>query len=181
MNIRESDKIYGVPEGVFYGQFERTSEIDNRIKDRQFPDMPLKPNFNIRPTSTKYSIFPIVDRRVSSTVPMNTYLDYSTSYNFNPGTDRAPPSGYMDNIEIENKLRNQYFALQHGGDRGTHIPDTSSDLYCSTITVPKDVPIPSPLLFQKLAIDKTIHPNIANKNIGRDYFFNHTRTQLRNI
>jgi hypothetical protein len=181
MNLNQSDKIHGVPEGILYGQFERTDELNNRIGSRQFPDMRLRPNFDIRPVPTKYSMFPIIDRRTPTTVPINHYMDFSPAINFNPGTDRAPPSGYMNNVDVENKLRNQFFALQHGGNKGTYIPNTTSDLYNSTVVVMKGMSVPNPLLFQKPVLDKTIHPNIANTNIGRDYFFNHTRTQLRNI
>jgi len=34
-------------------------------------------------------------------------------------------------------------------------------------------------LFSRPDLNGPLHPNIANNNIGKDRFFNHTRTQLR--
>lgn len=61
MDYQNNNKIYGVVEGVFYGQNERTDELNNRIIERNYPDIPLKPNYDPRPISTKYSHFPMID------------------------------------------------------------------------------------------------------------------------
>jgi hypothetical protein len=105
--------------------------------------------------------------------------------NFNPGNDRAPVYGYFNNIDTEMKLRNQFFALQKGGDKGTYIPASTSDLYNSTVyTTPgqyENTGGSHTLLFNPPDLNAPLHPNVANNNIGKDRFFNHTRTQLRNI
>jgi hypothetical protein len=183
MNMTETNKLYGVPEGVYYGQFDRTGELNDRIGSRQFPDIQLQPNIDFRPVPTKYAHFPIIDRRTPVTTPVKHYLDHNVEFNFNPGNDRAPVYGYINNVDKEMQLRNQFFALQKGGDKGTYIPSSNSDLYNSTVYAAKgqyeNTGGSHPLLFNKLDLNVPLHPNVANNNIGKDRFFNHTRTQLR--
>ena len=64
------DKILGVPVGVYYGQNERVDELNNRMESRQFPDSPLQPNFDPRSVPTKYSKFPIINRRKTMNEPV---------------------------------------------------------------------------------------------------------------
>ena len=176
------DKILGVPVGVYYGQNERVDELNDRMSTRHFPDSPLQPNFDPRSVPTKYSKFPIVNRRKTMNEPVIPYLDYNQSINFNPGSQRAPPSGFFNNVDTETILRNQTFALQRGGEQGVYIPSSQSDLY--NLRVPKgsqNDPQPHPDLFKKTILDQTPHPNMQGNIIGRDRFFNHTRTQLRSM
>jgi hypothetical protein len=183
MSMIEPNQLHGVPEGVYYGQFERTGELNDRIGSRHFPDIQLQPNIDFRPVPTKYSRFPIIDRRTQTTTPVKHYLDHNVEFNFNPGNDRAPVHGYINNVEKEMLLRNQYFALQKGGDKGTYIPSTTSDLYNSTMYTPAGQYENSggthTLLFMKPDLNTPLNPNVANNKIGKDRFFNHTRTQLR--
>lgn len=182
MEIQSNNKILGVPEGVYYGQNERVDEINNRMGTRYFSDSPLQPNFDPRSIPTKYSKFPVINRRKSTNEPVVPYLDYNQSINFNPGTHRAPPSGFLNNIDTETMLRNQTFALQKGGDQGVYIPSSKSELY--RVIVPKgslNDPQPHPDLFEKQTFDYSLHSNLQGNKIGRDKFFNHTRTQLRDI
>jgi hypothetical protein len=185
MTTFESDKIYGVPEGIYYGQFQRTDELNARIGSRHFPDAPLAPNINFRPVPTKYVHFPTVDKRKPTTQPVVLYTDYNTETNFNPGSAMAPVLGYINNVDKEMQLRNQFFALQRGGDKGTYIPSRNSDLYTPTITGNREqyemTGGTHTLLFTPPEMNTSIHPNVAHSAIGKDRFFNHTRTQLRNI
>jgi hypothetical protein len=180
----ETNKIHGVPEGIYYGQNERTDELNARIGSRQFPNAQLQPNLDFRPVPTKYSIFPIIDRRTIPTVALEQHLDHNVEFNFNPGNARAPVTGYMNNVDKEMQLRNQFFALQKGGDKGTFIPNKSSDLYIPTIyAAPGEYSAQGgthSLLFVQPEYNTNIHPNIAHSTVGKDRFFNHTRTQLRN-
>jgi hypothetical protein len=181
MDLQLNDnKILGVPVGVHYGQNERVDELNVRMSTRHFPDSPLEPNFDPRSVPTKYSRFPIVNRRKQFNEPVIPYLDYNQSVNFNPGTHRAPPSGFINNIDTETILRNQTFALQRGGEQGIYIPSSQSELY--KVHVPMgsiNEPQPHPDLFSRQLFDQTPHPNVQGNNIGQDRFFNHTRTQLR--
>lgn len=183
MNITDTDKLYGVTEGVSYGQFDRTGELNDRIGSRHFPDAHLQPNIDFRPVPTKYSRFPIIDRKTPANISINHYLDHFVELNFNPGNDRGPVYGYINNVDKEMQLRNQFFALQKGGNKGTYIPSSTSDLYNSTMIVAngqyENTGGTHSLLFSRPDLNGLMHPNVANKNIGKDRFFNHTRTQLR--
>lgn len=179
MNLQSNDKMYGVTEGVYYGQQERVDEINDRMKERVYPDSPLQPNFSPRPIPTKYSVFPIVNRRTPSKATYIPYPDYNSEINFNPGNSSAPVSGYINNIDVETILRNQTTCLQHGAEQGVYIPTTNSDLYnVSVVSKPSNQPCP--LLFETYEFNQSPNPNVLNSTIGRDQFFNHTRTQLRN-
>jgi hypothetical protein len=94
-------------------------------------------------------------------------------------TGRGPVSGYFANIDKENTLRNQYFALQRDIGQSTFIPSTNSDLYKNYIVSrPSDQPFPK--LFENYKFDPSVHPNIANNPaVGSNLFFNDTRAQLR--
>jgi hypothetical protein len=179
MNINDSEKIYGFSEYLYYGQNERVNELNDRIKERQFPDSPLEPMFAPRSVPTKYSHFPIINRRKPMNEPVVPYLDYNLKINFNPGTQNAPPSGYLNNIDTETVLRNQQFALQKA-EQSVYVPSSNSDLYKTTV-ISKPSEQTHPLLFEQPVFENRLHPNVANSNIGRDKLFNHTRTQLRNM
>lgn len=180
MELSNQQGILGLPQYLYYGNFERVEELNDRITSRQFPDSPLQPNFDPRPVPTKYAHFPIINRRTPLKEPVVPYLDYNLQANFNPGTQRAPPSGYMNNVDVENRLRNQHFALQHGAEQGIYVPSSKSDLY--NVRLPlgsQQEPQPYPNLFQKHDFDQSLHPNLIESNIGKNLLYNHTRTQLR--
>lgn len=175
MNLQESEKIMGIPEGIYYGQFDRVDELNNRIGSRHFPDIDLQPNFDPRPIPTKYTFTP---GHTKPTISIKKNLDYIVGLNFNPGTKRAPPQGFLNNIDNESILRNQVFALQHGADQAVYIPSSNSDLYKTTIISTPGQPQPHPSLFSKPSFAMTANPTEDTK-IGKNMFFNHTRTQLR--
>lgn len=177
MSIISNDKILGVHQGVSYGQFDRINELNSRLSERHFPDSPLEPNFDPRPVPTKYSLFPIINRRAPVRESAIPYIGYNVNVNFNPGSSKAPRSG--NNVDLETVLRNQHFALQHGADQNVYIPQSNSDLY-KTSVVSRPSEQPYPLLFSNMQFSSSPHPNVANSIIGRDDFCNHTRTQLRN-
>ena len=78
------NNIKGIPNGVIIGQLERTTELDERILNRRFPSINLKPNYDPRPISTKYSQFPTLSGRK----PINEGLkDYNKNAYFNTTKD----------------------------------------------------------------------------------------------
>lgn len=178
MELYSNEKINGLPEYLYYGQNERVNELNDRIQSRQFADSPLQPNFDPRPVPTKYAHFPIINRRKPMNEPAIPYLDYNI-INFNPGTERAPPSGFFNNVDTETILRNQTFAMQNGADQSVYVPSSNSDMYKVEI-VSRPSQQPHPDLFIKQQFTGEQHPNLAGANIGQDRLFNHTRTQLRN-
>lgn len=178
MNIQDNQHIYGIPDGVLYGQMDRTDELNNRIVSRNLSDTPLEPQYDPRPVQTKQTLFPMVKNAQHSTEPMVPYPMYNSYANFNPGNRRAPSSGFMQNIDVETVLRNQTFALQHGASQSVYVPSSSSELYNVNVVSRPSVQ-PHPDLFAPPMFSNQMHPNLAGVNIGNDRFFNHTRTQLR--
>lgn len=175
----ENKQINGLPTYVYYGQNERVDELNTKINSRSFSDFQLEPNYDPRPIPTKYSIFPMINRRSIPHEPVVQYNNYNLKTNFNPGNDKGPVSGYVNNIETEHKLRNQHFALQRNCIQSTYIPSPESDLYKVQVDY-KPSKQEHPLLFRKIRFEPKIHPNVENTEIGNKQFFNHTRTQLRN-
>jgi hypothetical protein len=176
MNIQ--DKFNGVAEGITYQQIERVEDLNKRITERQFSDYPLEPNYAPRPVPTKYSIFPIVDRRKAVKEAKLDYPVHDPYVNFNPGSDAAPIKGYFKNVDTETVLRNQTFSKQNTANN-VYVPSSKSDLYNVTVfSIPSEQPYP--LLFDKPVLEKSLHPNVKDSKIGKNIFFNPTRVQLRN-
>jgi hypothetical protein len=186
MNIKESNNnlpIQRIPQtpGVIYLQNERLDELNQRLGQRQFTDQPLQPNYNPRPVPTKYSHFPIIDRRKAAPpTPLVNYLEYSSKTNFAPITSKSGPvDTYFRNIDSESELRNQYFGLQKGADQSVYVPESRSDLYGFS-AVGRQESQTHPDLFIPRTLDQTPNPNL-DPAIGSDRFFNHTRQQLRGL
>jgi hypothetical protein len=179
MNLQDNQNIHGVINGVHIGQHERVDELNQRIASRYFSDAPLEPNFAPRPVQTKQTIFPMVKNARSMKEKKVSYPDYNVQNNFNPGTDNGPPSGIINNIDVETILRNQTHALQHGASQSVYVPSSASELYnVSVVSAPSIQPHPD--LFTIPQFSNDVHPNNRGNSIGVDRFFNHTRTQLRN-
>lgn len=178
MEINNNKQIIGFNNYLLEGQHARVDELNNRIGDRHFPDTPLEPNFTPRSVSTKYALFPIINRRKQeSEYPLN-YPTHNVS-NFYPGTQNGPSSGYYSNINDENNLRNQHVLIEKGTPKNIFIPDSNSDLYKNYI-VSKPSIQPHPDLFLHPTYNTSQEHNIVNSKIGKDLIYNHTRTQLRN-
>ena len=154
----------GIIQGFYCGQQDRVDELNTRIQSRFVPDNVLRPNYDPRPVSTKYALFPTIDRKI----PSKEYL----------GTSEAINSPFIRNIDTETILRNQTVALQNGIGQSVYVPSSNSDLYNTTVVSrPSEQPFPD--LFVKPTFSTNI-PHIATQNIGKSDFFNFTRTQLRN-
>lgn len=182
MDLHQSnEKIYGLAQGIAYGQHSRVDEINTRFTDRQFTDQPLKPQFDIRSIPTKYSVFPIIDRRnPPAHESRKQYLDHFVEDNFCPNIRNGPVDGYLRKVETESVLRNQYFALQKGADQGVYVPSSMSDLFKVQQVVGRQEEQPYPHIASTFNFENRVHPNLASKLIGQDTFNNNTRTQLRN-
>ena len=169
-----TNKMYGVVDGLYTCNHERVDELNNRIADRNVPSNALQPQYSIRPSSTKYGYMPILDQYKKSTTELNNYTPYSTSAVFNPGNAQAPWSGFSNNINTESKLRNQFFALQKC-EQAEFVPSSTSDLYQTKIDyIPQKQT--HPLLFEKPDL-APFNPNVHN--LGNSLFNNHTRYQLK--
>ena len=179
MDLNTNTKILGLHEGITYGQHERVDELNTRISDRHFPDLPLAPNFDPRPVPTKYSRFPVINRRKLANQYIRPSVTHVVDLHFNPGTQNAPPSGYLANIDVETVLTNRTVSLQHGAEQGVYIPSSQSDLYKVVVpSRPSDQPFPD--LFHVPTMNTYVHPNLERNGIGKNLFDNATRVQLRN-
>ncbi len=181
MNTHETtNELYGVQKGLISGQFDRVDELNERMSSRYFPTQELQPNFSPRPVPTKYSLFPVIERRTPITEPIRQMPRHSVSENFNPATRNGPVTTYLANVDTETILRNQTTTLQHGAEQRVYVPSSQSDLY-NTRAVGRVEEQTHPLLFEKQQY-ATAQPNMGEKyGIGINRLNNHTRTQLRNI
>lgn len=178
MEYSNNQEILGVSKYALYGQEDRVEELNKRIGSRNNIEKKLEPNFDLRPTSTKYDHFPVLDKQ--PTTKKQDYETYKLSNQFYNGNARAPPSGYFSNIDLESNLRNQHFALQKGASQSVYVPTSESDMYKVKVPyVPSEQPHPTLFTQQKFSTD--LHENLQNNKIGVDTFHNHTRTQLRNM
>lgn len=170
-----------IKDNLYQGQYERTEELNSRIYNRFFPDAELKPNYDPRPISTKYALFPMLDCRKTIEEPSSSYLDFYPEVIFNPGNARGPISGYFNNIEVESELRNQDSYLTRNDLGEKYIPSLNSDMYIVNVSSKDNREQPFPNLFKTDKIEGSLQINSLPKNIGKDFFNNHTRTQLRII
>lgn len=173
-----SDKMYGVVEGVYYTNLERTEELSKRMYNRNIPSGTLQPQFSMRAVSTKYDLMPILDRHQPATVAIKQEPIYNIQKVFNPGTAAAPWSGFANKINDESELRNQFFALQKAG-QAAYIPSSTSNMYQHEVyggSVQQHQPFPH--LFTKPALE-TFNPNTLG--IAKDTFANHTRQQIKTL
>ena len=172
--------MFGVVNGVYLCNLDRTSQLSNRIAERNVPSSPLQPSFSIRPVSTKYALMPILDRRAPATVPIKQEAPYSVESVFNPGTAPAPWSGFADHINVESSLRRQFFALQKC-EQSEYVPSTASDMYTVNVQSSKPIEQPFPGLFRQ---DLAVQPNVRTSHTGpskdQSVFENHTRQQRMN-
>ena len=154
---------------------QNDNEMSNDIRKRNIPSMSLQPQFGLRPVSTKYSHFPIIDTQISNEVPI-----YKKPYNvglvFNPGDRMAPFSGFVENVDVESVLRNQIFALQKN-DQAVYVPSSKSDLYVKDQF--KSTTNEEHKLLTPLNNFNNTNPN--NLNLGGNLFYNHTRQDLKNV
>jgi hypothetical protein len=184
MNILQNERILGIPDGIYYGQFDRQDELNTRTFEHTvYSNSHLQPNITPRSVATKYSLFPVIDRRTPAKVPVHSYPPYSTTTNFSTLNARAPPNGYMSSVNIESDLRNQYYALQHGADEGVYVPTSQSELYNVRVPVStnRTEPQPFPRLWEKPKYMTRQNEMVEQGLVGGDKFFNHTRTQCRDL
>lgn len=151
--------------------FEQLEEINKRIQDRIFSssEQIITQTHDPRPEFTH--------RRVPSKhIEMNSYKPikqntYSPSTHFLPSTSKVPFSGYAYSIDVEHKLRNQFFPKQKDCVYSTYIPSTQSSLYNNHNISIEDDKQTHPLLFKE--------PNFGLHNPShiqeRRVFMNDTR------
>lgn len=179
---RTSQPIQGLiptPAGILYGQNSRVDELNTRILSRFTCDTPLQANFDVRPVSTKYARFPVIDRITQPKIGIIDRGDFRIGETFAPVQSRGPVDGYFSQVNTESSLRNQFFAIQ-SAPQATYIPKSNSDLYQVSMAQPSVVEVqPHPGLFDKYRMDVLAPIRNADPNVGHKPFMNDTRVQLR--
>lgn len=135
--------------------------MNSKIYERNIPSHALKPMFDFRPQPTKYTDFQMVDQDINPT----STIHYSKP-GFNPGS-RGPTDVFLEKIDLESYLRNQYMALQHSS-QAVYVPKSTSDLYHNPMNYEKEYTAYSATTSREVC--KTLDPNI---------FHNSTRYYLK--
>ena len=91
---------------VLFCNINRVEDLNKRISSRNIPDNAMKPNFSMRPQSTKQSIFPIIHFKTKPTERLHFYKNNTPNETFNPGTDSGQYSGFAKNVNVESILQN---------------------------------------------------------------------------
>jgi hypothetical protein len=170
-----------LPEYLYYGQFDRTEELDQRIIERNFSDQPLQPYYDIRSITTRQQTLPIVLKRQNTDpkVSLNTYSEYDPNKVFSPISKNGgggPFNTFSKNINIETSLKNQYCKLEYGGSQNLYVPSSTSDLYVNNVPISnKNSPQPFPNLFNNnfsstKPINSNINSSIPSKSQLSNYY-----------
>lgn len=157
---------------------ERQMITNMRTFERIIPSQPLQSYLEARPSSTKYSLLPIVDPRKEINVPLIQRATYTPESVYNPGNDGAPWSGYASNVNNESLLRNQVYALQKCS-QSEYIPSSKSSLYVHKTTNIYPVEQTHKYLFKDETFSKKSFQH--SQHIGYSMFNNATRCQLKNL
>jgi hypothetical protein len=169
--------MYGVVDGVYFKNTNRSKELSERIFARNIPSAPIKGEVSFRPEQTKFTILGKDEGyRHEQCGPNVAYANYEPSKIFHPGNNGAPWYGYAANINNESTLRNQFFALQKAG-QAAWVPSTNSELYNAKV-VSKSVENPHPHL-DKRAEFEPFQPNTCG--IAKQLFHNHTHQQIKDL
>lgn len=164
---------------LYYGNHTRQNEINHRTVDFQLSNRILEPNFDPRPVQTRHVLYPMVDERKPTTIPIHNQLDFNIENDFHAGNAKAPINGYKP--DAESCLQNRFFALQRSGIHNYYIPSSQSDLYRERPAIGRQEQQTHPLLKKSFVPEiQTEKPSfLQENNIGNNLFHNHTRTQLR--
>lgn len=153
------------------------NELNLKINKRHFPSSSLQPNFDPRPLSTKYSLLncPLENQYVSGdSEPLVQYERYDNRKVFYPGNSKAPISHFLDNVDTESILKNQFQLLtKHDGPN--YIPNAESDLFLEK-TYQDNI---EPNLY-KLP-HKVRGTNNKKCDLAPKTFFNHTKYNVKNL
>jgi len=171
-----------LPDSVRICNLENQEELNRRLFNRNIPSANLAPNFSFRPTATKYQLCPTNQDLEKSNTPIHTYPDFETNKVFYPGTHNAPVMGYLNNVNTESYLRNQFFALQEC-PQAAWVPDSTSELYAYNVDAnikPDNVLDQYPHLFKRYELGYH-NPNPCGLSMGNKLYYNHTRNQLKDL
>ena len=162
---------------VYYCQMERTTELSNRMYDRNIPSHQMGMAYFARPVDTYATVMPVLDCHKKSTVEKASFPIYNQRLIFNPGSG-APYNGFASNVDVETVLHGTTRTLQKCSQR-EYVPMSNSDLYKpGHIINNKPVRMTNNGLFKKERFN-SFNPNKCN--LGHKLFNNHMRQQMKNV
>lgn len=173
----------GIIQGVCIQNDNRVQELNNRIYNRNIPSHNLQSQFDPRPVRTRQILFPTIDCHLDNFMKVGNNIEqiqiqenYSQQTIFNPGT-KAPYSGYATSIDNESRLHGSFMPNQKNTPQSEYIPSSQSDMYNVEVTQRPNIQT-HPMLFRQEVFNH-FNPNCGN--MGRDFFNNHTRQQVKNL
>lgn len=152
---------------------QMSNYMNMEICKRNVPSQQLQPHLSVYPVSTKYELFPTLNKRKESCVVLEQHSSYNVSNVFNPGT-KKPPS-WSDYVNVESELRNQIYGLSKGS-KSVYVPKSNSDLYYYNFKQDKNEDYDK--ILNRKENFNLFNPNIDN--LGNQLFHNNTRIQLKN-
>ena len=164
---------------VYYCQMDRTTELSNKMSNRNIPSKQLRPiYFSRAPFNSRGIVFPMLDCTKRTKVKKAKFPPYDQKTTFNPGY-RGSYDGYANNVDIESKLHNSFFPLLKCA-QSKFIPSSKSDLFSAHYLVMNSNPVnmTNNLLFKK-EVFSPFNPNKCN--LGYKVFNNDIRLQTTNI
>lgn len=154
------------------------NELNTRLENRYFTDKSIEPQFGPRPESTKYNDFNTYSELPK--VELFKYDMYDPTKTMYTGTRKPQINYYLDNIDVEHKLRNQFFALQKN-DKAFYIPHVNSSLYTNDESIVKYNINNSNKINLKTVNDISSSYNNCNKVLETKIFNNPTKNNVKNI
>lgn len=175
-----NDPIFGVQmEDIVIENTQGIDELNTRIQSRHFSDRSIQPYFTPRPTPTKYSRFPMIERRAATSVSIRREETHDVTNNFNPSTRPYDFRSYLANYEDEARLRQPMNRLQ---DDHVYLPSSQSDLYNVRLPacVTRNETQTHPLLFERPRITGRKLDPFVEDYIGKAPFMNQTTAKCIN-
>lgn len=152
------------------------NELNVRMNERYFPSQSMPTKFDPRPMSTKYQKYPIHHDVQVEQFQRSSQPYFNPSHVFYTGNTRAPIDFAIDNVDVESRLRNQYFALQKN-DQAQYIPCIhTSDLYNIKSKVSE---APKQYFENYETVSYKFNPDRCN--LAPNTFNNSTRYNLKNL
>ena len=152
---------------------EYDNALNKRMNQRYFPSQELQPNFDPRPTPTKYTQYQLHDSLHQSNVSLRTYPYYDALLVTNTGNTKGPVQYALNKVDIESTLGNRYMALQKN-DHAYYIPPIKSDLYAYPLRT-------NQTSSENLEFKPSLVKNVDKLNLAPSTFHNSTRLNLKNV
>jgi hypothetical protein len=158
---------------VYFTNFERTEELNDRILNRVIPSHHLDPVLRPRSVPTRYVDMPTTTYKAPEEhsrgflTPDKVYLSGSS----------MPFSAYSTVVDVERKIQNKTHPYMKEDLKNTFIPHSESMLYKYSQPPTENIQT-HPRLFRNFTgFDK--NPNLHG--LGNEWFNNPTRQQVKNI